>query len=386
MRIALISDTHIGFGQGERRKDAVDQAREAFQLALERKVDLILLLGDIFHLWTTRRLEDLAEVLGLLSLAKQKNVEVVAIAGNHEARGGLNILQAIEKAGVLKYLDLDSFTFEKDGERVVIHGMGYRDESKAKNTLKLWSPKPVEGAFNILALHQAVGDYMFAGIRELELSDLPKGFDLYAVGHVHLRAEGRVYRAPLLFPGSTIQTQLSKEEEGTPKGFFVFDTSTRKWEFVEIPTRDFYYIQLEVRGEKAEELKRRVKEEVEKVLSRPRKNVGKLPLVRIRILGSLAAGETVPDLRWLEESFKERAIVNLGVELGVAEPVEAEKIRELREKPVSAMDMVMEVFKKKMGAGPMDAGELLKLLVEKEAEEIEEILLRTVEEKVKSSA
>jgi DNA repair exonuclease SbcCD nuclease subunit len=385
MKVALIADPHLGFGQGERKGDAAEAMREAFQKAFERGADLILVLGDVLHAWTTRRLEDLAEFLGVLSQARERGVKVAAIAGNHEAKGGLNILQVIARAGLLTYLDCETLTFEKEGEKVAVHGMGHRDTpAKARNMLKLWSPQPVPGAFNILILHQGIGDFVYAGARELEFSDLPRGFDLYAVGHVHLRAEARVNGAPLLIPGSLIQTQLSREEQGVPKGFYLVDTAGRSREFVEVSSRDFHYIQIEAGGERAEELRRRVEEEIGKVLSQPRKNPEKKPLVRVRITGSLAPGEIPPNPREIEGAFSEQAIVGVGMELGVI-PVEAEKIRELREKPVSAMDLVAESFRRRMGEGPMDAGELLKMLVEKAPEETEEIILKAVEEKVKEA-
>ncbi|TDA32603.1 MAG: hypothetical protein DSO04_01905 [Hadesarchaea archaeon] len=383
MKVALIADLHLGFGQGERKKDATEAMRKAFQAALERGADLILILGDVLHAWTTRRLEDLAEFIGALSLAREKGAKVVAIAGNHEARGGLNILQVIARTGLLAYLDCETLTLEKDGEKVAIHGMGYRDTpAKAKNMLRIWSPRPVPGAFNILILHQGIGNFVYAGARDLELSDLPKGFDLYATGHVHLRAEASVNGAPLLIPGSLIQTQLSREEQGVPKGFYLLDTACRRWEFVEVVCRDFYYVQIEARGERAGELKKRVEEEIENALSQPRRNPEKKPLVRVRIVGSLAQGEVPPNPREIEEAFREQAIVSVGMELGVI-PVEAERIRELREKPASALDLVTESFKRRMGEGPMDAGELLKMLVEKEPEETEEAILKAVEEKVR---
>ena len=50
MRIAIFSDTHIGFGKGSARCDeAFDQAKEAFELALKENADLILLAGDLFN-------------------------------------------------------------------------------------------------------------------------------------------------------------------------------------------------------------------------------------------------------------------------------------------------------------------------------------------------
>jgi hypothetical protein len=127
-----------------------------------------------------------------------------------------------------------------------------------------------------------------------------------------------------------------------------------------------------------------VEEKIREALSQPRRNPEKKPLVRVRDIGSLAPGENPPNPREIEDAFSGQAIVSVGMELG-AIPMEAEKIRELREKPVSAMDLVAESFRRRMGEGPMDAGELLKMLVEKAPEETEEIILKAVEERVKGA-
>ena len=50
MRIAIFSDTHIGFGKGTaRNEEAFEQAKQAFELAIKEKADLILLAGDLFN-------------------------------------------------------------------------------------------------------------------------------------------------------------------------------------------------------------------------------------------------------------------------------------------------------------------------------------------------
>ena len=49
MRIAIVSDFHLGLGRGsERTYEALEQAKQAFEIALHEKVDLLLLPGDLF--------------------------------------------------------------------------------------------------------------------------------------------------------------------------------------------------------------------------------------------------------------------------------------------------------------------------------------------------
>ncbi len=50
MRIAVISDMHLGFGYGtERWDDSFIQGEEAIQSAISFKPDIILIAGDIFN-------------------------------------------------------------------------------------------------------------------------------------------------------------------------------------------------------------------------------------------------------------------------------------------------------------------------------------------------
>ena len=50
MKLAVISDLHLGFQFGTKRgEDAFRNATEAFSKAISEKPNLILLAGDIFH-------------------------------------------------------------------------------------------------------------------------------------------------------------------------------------------------------------------------------------------------------------------------------------------------------------------------------------------------
>ncbi|MDP6845846.1 MAG: metallophosphoesterase, partial [Candidatus Nanoarchaeia archaeon] len=50
MRIAVIGDMHLGFDHhGLRKNDSFINAKEAFDIAISEKVDLIIQTGDVFH-------------------------------------------------------------------------------------------------------------------------------------------------------------------------------------------------------------------------------------------------------------------------------------------------------------------------------------------------
>ena len=50
MRIAVIGDMHLGLDHhGPRKNDSFINAKEAFDIAISEKVDLIIQTGDVFH-------------------------------------------------------------------------------------------------------------------------------------------------------------------------------------------------------------------------------------------------------------------------------------------------------------------------------------------------
>lgn len=267
MKLAIISDLHFGFGAGtEREDDAFSAASEAFGKA--KDADLIILGGDIFDSRDpdadilSRSMEILQEPLlekasgarlvGFLggkahdSVSRMSllGIPVVSIHGTHErrAKGLINPVQALEKAGFVIHLHCNGVIFEKKGEKVCVQGLSGVPDQYAEAVLKEWNPKPVEGCFNVFLLHQSVTEFLYAE-HTLDLEKIPKGFDLYVNGHIHESDKSLYGGRPFLIAGSLIPTQLRKEESGKSKCFWKFDTKTGEWEQVFLTgQRGFYFV------------------------------------------------------------------------------------------------------------------------------------------------
>src|SRR3989338_5533085 len=148
MRILILSDTHFGYGSGtERERDAFDAARSA----VAEPADLVLLAGDVFDMRvpSPETFAAALELLVPLKLAHQPDagsglrqgvaklaaapkelpalarmgIPVIAVAGNHErrAKGLVNPVEALERAGLLVHLHGQAATIQKGEEKVVIH-------------------------------------------------------------------------------------------------------------------------------------------------------------------------------------------------------------------------------------------------------------------------
>ena len=237
MKIAVISDSHLGFGYGsEKENDSFRQFDEALSKAIQEKVDLILLPGDIFDSRVPRQ-EVWAKALTIFQkpLLAQKSgaalvqkigkdsispmafsgIPVIAIHGTHERRGAhsVNPVEMLEKAGFVIHLSHGGVAFEKNGEKVCVQGMSGVPENSAKEELAKAKACPIAGCKNIFMFHQSIAGETYEGDEgtALTIDSLPSGFDLYIDGHIHAK---KLISGPkkVLLPGSTVITQQKKNE------------------------------------------------------------------------------------------------------------------------------------------------------------------------------
>ncbi len=277
MRVAILSDFHIGYERFS--ADAFRQAEEALRKASER-ADMMIICGDIFDMRAPKP-EVIVQALNLFRNAKEKEWEarieayegkgriytdmpVIAIPGTHErtAKNAENAVGLLNLAGFLADASESRVTVRKGSERVSVSALGGVSEERASGAIKEMDPQPLDGAFNIFAMHQSVYELLPFSDDFMRMESLPKGFDLYVNGHIHSKVEGEAHGKPFLIPGSTVLTQLKENEQGS-KGFFVFDTERRSYEFVEISSRKFLLEHIDITGKGREEIMKEITERVE---------------------------------------------------------------------------------------------------------------------------
>jgi len=422
LKIAVIADPHLGAKWGTpREQDSFVQFQEAIEKSLDLGAQLIVLLGDVFDTRIPRQ-EVWARALRVLSipLARRRNevrlidtidknfeeispvaflgTPVVALHGNHErrTRGLTNPVEALEAAGLLIHMHHNTLIFDTPQGKLAIHGMSNVPEQHARNVFATWNPKPVHGAFNILALHQSVGQYVYSSdeLPTLDISDLPSGFDLYLCGHIHYRTESAVHGKPILFPGGTERTQLLQIEAETPKGFYMIEFGDGfGCEFIELRSpRDFYYEEMRFEGMSVPQLNEAVRVKVRELLKRPRKNLGKLPLIRVRLVGTLAkeASRSEFDERAITQEFADMALVVVSkgdlVAPGLEEKLQL--LRELKERRMSIDETAMALLESNLREAGytqiFDVRTLYGLLVEGREEEALHNVFGVVENLVKA--
>uniref|UniRef100_A0A158PJ11 Mre11_DNA_bind domain-containing protein n=1 Tax=Angiostrongylus costaricensis TaxID=334426 RepID=A0A158PJ11_ANGCS len=296
LRILVASDIHVGYGENKSNLylDSINSFEEVLKIAVEKKVDMVLLGGDLFHENNPSRdmqhrviqllrqycLSDNEVNLEFLSDAsinfdhsrfdrvnyEDANINVglpiFTIHGNHDdtAGKGLTILDVLHEAGLInlfgKFSNIDQFDvspilLRKGSTRVALFGIGSQRDDRlcrafAGHTIRFLRPRAgYDDWFNILVLHQnrpvrsthrSTGAY-------LPEQYIPTFFDLVIWGHEHECKPHCQYVASsdakgdgfyVLQPGSTIATSLTKEE-ALQKNVFLIKVKGRKFQCKPIP-------------------------------------------------------------------------------------------------------------------------------------------------------
>lgn len=377
MIVGILSDTHIGYPRFY--EDSIAQTRQAFREACDRS-DIVLIAGDIFDT-KTPKFEVIAKAMEILSYGKEvdwssKNIKgehgehpVVAIHGTHDRRSKemINPVQLLEGAGLVTNTSDRTVIFTKtnaDGkqEKIAIHGVGGTTEDTIRPVMSELNFKPVPGAYNILMLHQTITDVipMADGI---SLDELPPGFDLYLCGHIHKRVVMNKNGKRLLIPGSTVITQLKKEEE-EPRAYVLLDTDTNEIKFIDLKSRPFHYGEIEVKEMDGSYILAELRKKIDSLLDEKEE----MPIIRVMVKGTLKQGIKRENLSFQEvyKDYEDRCMLQIDNELdeqGLKEKLES--LRKMYEQKLSVREIGIESIRKKLSgtdAKGMDVEFLMAML------------------------
>ena len=384
MKVSIISDTHFGYKWGgERGEDSFRNAEEAFEKSIDS--DLIILPGDIFDKKIPKQ-EVLDKASNVLSKAMEgertvetgtdlgihgDGVPVVAIHGTHERRpeNYTNPIELMDSTGHLHHIDDDKVVFEKNGEKVAVHGMSGVPERYAVKQLEEFNPKPVEDAFNILVLHQSIEGFVYTDQDKeyLSLEKLPEGFDLIVNGHIHWYNLDRFPgEKPLVLPGSTVTTQMRKVEAEKSKGFLKLDTDLGELDFVELDSpRDVHYIEVKTDNENWKNVRRRAERRLERIKS------GKKSLVNLKIKGTVLNRVNPGELK---QKFQKNMFLNVNSSVE-QEETERESLEESKDPWEKGKEILFEEVDNSLD---IDEEEFLHLLETGKSDEAAEFLKESV--------
>lgn len=186
----------------ERIRGATREAlRSLVRLAIDEACDLVVLAGDIydgnwkdFHTGLFFREQ-------LVSL-RDAGIAVVIIHGNHDAESVVSkAVPPVDGVTVLDSKACQTLVLETLG--VAVHGQSFATR-EVTDDLAASYPDALPGLFNIGLLHTSLtgreGHGSYAPTSLATLSS--KGYDYFALGHVHTREIVRESRPRIVFPGN----------------------------------------------------------------------------------------------------------------------------------------------------------------------------------------
>lgn len=407
MLISIISDTHFGFKEDSPlEQDCYINFEQALTYAMQN-TDLILMPGDLFDLEepSQKTLHNVFQLLGK-HIGKQKLTPttgeqkhllkpIITIAGTHEykGKGYTSPLDVLEKAEYIYQLKHSNIVFKTENETINISGMAGVPEKVAKDVINKVGFQPIENAINIFMTHQSYNELLAFDdemISNLSLEDLPKGFDLYINGHIHKKHLINTTFGPFLIPGSTIITQIKKLEIEEPRGFYTFDTITKKLEFIAIPIqRKYFYFEIKEENTTKQELIDKINEKINEIKNEfvLYNNIKLIPVLKVKVSAKLNMNENT--------NLNEKDCPTQDVILIIDKKLEIQELKNkieninFEQDKINALENSKKIFEKNLiDAGyknSIDIDSLITLLKDNNPEKTSQYVLEKIKKDMESN-
>lgn len=169
-------------------------------LAIEEQVAFVLLAGDLYD-GDWKDYNTGLFFIDRISRLRKENIRVFLASGNHDAASQITkSLRLPDNVHLFSTKQPQTILLEDLG--VAVHGQGYHTRALAENIASNY-PQALPHHLNIGLLHTSLtGRQGHEPYAPCSLDDLmSKGYDYWALGHVHLREE--VSQSPwIVFPGN----------------------------------------------------------------------------------------------------------------------------------------------------------------------------------------
>jgi len=303
VRFAHLSDCHIG---GWRDPKLRELNAKSFTVAIDRaikeKVDFVLISGDLFNT-AVPAIDSLKLAVEQLKRVKDNHIPIYIIAGSHDfSPSGKTMIDVLEQAGlvisVAKGEELPDgrlrLAFTKDEKTgVKLTGMigkkgglesGYYHVLAKENLEQESGPK-------IFLFHSAIEELKpkeLAQIEGMALSLLPRGFDYYAGGHVHVvdRQSLEGYRN-IVYPGPIFPNNFAEIEKLRHGSFVLYEDG--KVAHIPLDVCPVVCLNITANHLSPSQAQERIATELQRVVPHA--------LVTIRVAGMLAEGRPA-DIVW----------------------------------------------------------------------------------------
>lgn len=250
MKFAHIADCHVGSWREPKMRDINYKSfSKAIDEIIVAKVDFLLVAGDLFNT-SFPPIDALKLVIQKFKQLKNANIPIYYIAGSHDfSPSGKTMLDVIEEAELATdvmrgtvdeegKLHLKFTLDKKTGAKItgIIGKRGMLDKKYYESLYREELEK--EEGFKIFMFHTTISELKPKHLEKMEgspISFLPKNFDYYAGGHVHIvKAIDIEGYKNVVYPGPTYPNSFSEIEELNGGSYYIYDNGEMLFNQVKI--------------------------------------------------------------------------------------------------------------------------------------------------------
>ncbi len=293
MRFSHTADCHLGGHRDPRLRQLSSEAFKQFvSKTIAHKSEFAIISGDLFNT-AIPGIDALKTAVSELNRLKENKISVYVIPGSHDySPSGRTMLSVLEEAGLLTNVwkgDIKDKTLKlnpiKDKSGVLLTGVLGRAGSLDREQYERLDHdiENLDGP-KIFLFHTAITELVKNPmIQSQKITSLPKNFDYYAGGHIHIREtyQDKDYKL-VAYPGPLFPNSFSEFEDLEHGSFIFYEDGIIKREKIRLKPVKSFSIDVEMLDSN---------QASEKLLRLKKKDV-KDSIVLVRIFGKLASGNT----------------------------------------------------------------------------------------------
>ena len=306
MKFAHLSDVHLGFQKHESLQKIEQQVFEKIlDECITRKVDFILIPGDLFHVNIPEmRVQKFA--FAKFRAVHDAGIPIYVVYGSHDFSPVSNsVIDLLAEVGYITkvtdatshedgQISLKCLVDPKTGAKITgLSGLKVGKDREWYEKLDRESLEAEQG-LKIFLFHGGISDMKTdSGMDgdQMPLSLLPQGFSYYAGGHMHkFNHQSFDGYSNVVYPGTPFagyHADLEDNANGEKRGFVLveFEDTVKSVDFVEIENTEYEVIEVDANNRKAESVNQELAEKTADIDVQNK-------VVIIKIQGELMAGKT----------------------------------------------------------------------------------------------
>ncbi len=230
MKFAHLADCHVGGWREPALKElGILSFEKAIDYCIEQNTAFILISGDLLDT-SLPDINVLKRTAGILEKVREKDISVYIIPGGHDfSPSGKTMLDVLSHSGLVQDVsklkdNKLQFTIDKTNTKITgLMGLkGSLDSLHYKNLEKAHLEQ--EQGFKIFMFHTALSEYAAKEFNaQTSKEDLPKNFDYYAGGHVHVIEDVPYDKGKIAYPGPLFPNNFKELEELKHGRFIIVD-------------------------------------------------------------------------------------------------------------------------------------------------------------------